>query len=321
MSRKTLRRILEIAIPLLLIIVASVAVNRNGTTEETTTAPAAGSIMAGTSVADSGVGAIASLDTDSLPVYTGSPYVEINGNQPDFLEKDLTTESFEYYGPLDYLGRCTACFASIGKDLMPTEKRGNISSVKPTGWHSSQYDNVDGGSLYNRSHLIAYMLTGENANERNLITGTRYMNATGMLPFEESVGNYVRSTGNHVLYRVTPVFVGDELVARGVQMEAISVEDNGDGICFNVYCFNVQPGIEIDYLTGDNHLAAADEGTTAKTSNGSAETYVLNTKSKKFHKSDCPNADTISAQNKKEYTGTRDELIDEGYTPCGQCQP
>lgn len=314
------QRLLEVVIPVVLIIVGVAVFSGNGTTDDTATAPVAGSITITTSTSDADDvgGTVASLDEDSLPVYSGKPYVVVNDNQPDFLEKDLTTESFEYYGQLDYLGRCTACFANVGKDLMPTEKRGNISSVKPTGWHSSQYDNVDGGSLYNRCHLIAFQLTGENANDHNLITGTRYMNATGMLPFEEQVGNYVRNTGNHVLYRVTPVFVGDELVARGVQMEAISIEDNGDGISFNVYCFNVQPGIVIDYLTGDNYAEKQEQGSTGDSVQGS---YILNTKSKKFHLTTCPNCDSISEKNKKEYQGSRDALIDDGYTPCGQCQP
>lgn len=316
-----LRRVLEILIPVILIIIGIVTVHRSGTSELATTAPAAGSITVESTAADTPnvSGSVASLDTESLPEYNGEPYVLVNNNHPDFLEKDLTTESFEYYGQLDYLGRCTACFANVGKDLMPTEKRGNISAVKPTGWHSSQYANVDGGSLYNRCHLIAFQLTGENANEHNLITGTRYMNATGMLPFEEKVGNYVRSSGNHVLYRVTPVFVGDELVARGVQMEAVSIEDNGKGICFNVYCFNVQPGIVIDYLTGDNY--AEKENSSAKSDSSVQGSYILNTKSKKFHLPTCPNCDTINDKNKKEYQGSRDALIDEGYTPCGQCQP
>ena len=182
-------------------------------------------------------------------VYQGEPYVVINDNNPDFTEADMTTVSFESYGELDVLGRCTTAFANIGKDLMPAEKRGSIGEVKPTGWQTAKYDNVDGKYLYNRCHLIGYQLTGENANAKNLITGTRYLNVDGMLPFENMVADYIKETGNHVLYRVTPVFSGDNLVASGVQMEAESVEDNGDGILFNVYCFNAQPGIAIDYAT------------------------------------------------------------------------
>lgn len=187
-----------------------------------------------------------------IPAYSGSPYVEINNNIPGFEESELTQTSFERYSPLDALDRCGTAYANIGLDLMPTEERGSISQIKPTGWHSVQYDNVDGKSLYNRCHLIGFQLSGENANERNLITGTRYMNVDGMLPFENMVADYVHETGNHVLYRVTPVFEGSDLVARGVQMEALSVEDGGDGVCYNVFVYNVQPGIIIDYATGES---------------------------------------------------------------------
>lgn len=189
---------------------------------------------------------------EEIPAYSGSTYVEINGNVPGFTEEDLTTEAFETYSELDELGRCGVAYANICRELMPTGKREDIYMVKPTGWHSSRYDSVDGESLYNRSHLIAFQLAGENANEKNLITGTRYMNAEGMIPFENLVADYVKETGNHVLYRVTPVFQGTELVARGVQMEAMSVEDKGAGVSYNVYLYNVQPGIWIDYATGDN---------------------------------------------------------------------
>jgi len=193
----------------------------------------------------------ASLDT--LPEYSGNPYIVVNDNTPFFTEADKTTASFEQYGELDSLGRCTTAYANVGKDLMPTEKRGSIGSVKPTGWQTAKYDNVDGKYLYNRCHLIGYQLTAENANKKNLITGTRYLNVNGMLPFENMVADYIKETNNHVLYRVTPVFIGDNLVASGVLMEAESVEDNGEGILFNVYCYNVQPGIVIDYATGDSH--------------------------------------------------------------------
>lgn len=192
---------------------------------------------------------------EDIPPYDGTPYVVINDNQPSFTEEDMTDVSYEFYSDLDDLGRCGVTEACIGQDLMPTEKRGDISSVKPTGWVQNQYDFVDGKSLYNRCHLIGFQLAGENANECNLITGTRYLNVDGMLPFENLVADYVKETDNHVLYRVTPAFQGTELVARGVQMEAYSVEDSGDGVCFNVFCYNVQPGVEIDYATGDNWLA------------------------------------------------------------------
>lgn len=257
-------------------------------------------------------------------VYQGEPYVVINDNNPDFTEADMTTASFESYGELDGLGRCTTAYANIGKDLMPTEKRGSIGEVKPTGWQTAKYDNVDGKYLYNRCHLIGYQLTGENANAKNLITGTRYLNVDGMLPFENMVADYIKETNNHVLYRVTPVFSDDNLVASGVQMEAKSVEDNGDGILFNVYCFNAQPGIAIDYATGNSHLddsivADASKSTTAADAN--VQTYILNTNTKKFHKESCNSAKSMDASNKKIYKGSRQELIDMGYEACGVCKP
>ena len=197
-----------------------------------------------------------SYDMSNIPDYDGtSAYAVIDRNQPSFTEEDYTTESYEYYSDLDSLGRCGVAEACVGVDLMPTEERESISSVHPTGWVQNQYDFVDGKSLYNRCHLIGFQLTGENANEKNLITGTRYMNVDGMLPFENEVADDVASTGNHVLYRVTPAFVGSELVARGVEMEAYSMEDDGRGVCFHVYCYNVQPGVEIDYATGENWAA------------------------------------------------------------------
>lgn len=274
---------------------------------------------------NSGEALSASWQADMVTLsYDGKPYVVINDNNPDFTEADMTTASFESYGELDGLGRCTTAFANIGKDLMPTEKRGSIGEVKPTGWQMAKYDNVDGKYLYNRCHLIGYQLTGENANAKNLITGTRYLNVDGMLPFENMVADYIKETGNHVLYRVTPVFSGDNLVASGVHMEAESVEDNGDGILFNVYCFNAQPGIAIDYATGDSHqddsiVADASKSTTAADAN--VQTYILNTNTKKFHKESCNSAKSMDASNKKIYTGSRQELIDMGYEACGVCKP
>ena len=200
-----------------------------------------------------GSGRVISLE--NIPAYSGEAYVAINGNQPFFTEEDMTSSSYETYSPLDGLGRCGVAEACVGQDLMPTEERGSISSVKPTGWQVAKYDFVDGKYLYNRCHLIGYQLTAENANKQNLITGTRYLNVTGMLPFENMVADYIHETGNHVLYRVTPLFDGTDLVAQGVLMEALSVEDGGEGICFNVYCYNVQPGVTIDYATGDNWAA------------------------------------------------------------------
>lgn len=274
---------------------------------------------------NSGAEASVSAQTDMASFgYDGKPYVVINDNNPDFTDANMTTTSFESYGELDGLGRCTTAFANIGKDLMPTEKRGSIGEVKPTGWQTVKYDNVDGKYLYNRCHLIGYQLTGENANEKNLITGTRYLNVDGMLPFENMVADYIKETNNHVLYRVTPVFAGDNLVASGVQMEAKSVEDNGDGILFNVYCFNAQPGIAIDYATGDSHQddsVVADASKSTAASDANVQTYVLNTNTKKFHKESCNSAKSMDASNKKIYTGSRQEIIDMGYEACGVCKP
>lgn len=193
-------------------------------------------------------------DDLEIAVYAGQPYTVIKDNVPDFTEEEKScTDTFEYYGDLDTLGRCTVTFANVCPQTQPTEKRGTIGQVRPSGWHTVKYnDLIDGNYLYNRCHLIGYQLTGENANVSNLITGTRYLNVEGMLPFEDMVDDYVDQTGNHVLYRVTPIFKGDELVARGVRMEAWSVEDAGTGICFDVFCYNVQPGIVIDYATGDS---------------------------------------------------------------------
>lgn len=193
------------------------------------------------------------IQLEDIPAYAGSPFVEMNNNIPEFDEADMSSKSFERYSSLDYYGRCGVAYANIGQELMPDGERESISEVTPSGWVNKEYEGIDGGYLYNRCHLIGYQLAGENANEKNLITGTRYLNVDGMLPLENMVAEYVRETGNHVLYRVTPVFEGKNLVASGVQMEAKSVEDNGAGVQFNVYCYNVQPGIEIDYATGENY--------------------------------------------------------------------
>ena len=194
----------------------------------------------------------AAVSVEDIPAYSGEPYVILQDNQPDFDWEDLTLEPFETYSELDYLGRCGVAYANVCLDIMPTEPRGDIGQVKPSGWQTVKYDCVDGKYLYNRCHLIGYQLAGENANKQNLITGTRYMNVEGMLPFENMVDSYVEETENHVLYRVTPVFEGENLVASGVQIEAFSVEDEGEGLCFNVYIYNVQPGVVIDYATGES---------------------------------------------------------------------
>ena len=257
------------------------------------------------------------IGIDAIPPYSGSPYVEINGNVPEFTEEEKTLDVFEHYAPLDALDRCGVAYANICPELMPTEERGEIGHIHPSGWHSVRYDFVEGKSLYNRCHLIGFQLAGENANDQNLVTGTRYMNTKGMLPFENMIADFVKETGEHVLYRVTPIFEGDELVCRGVQMEAWSVEDEGDSICFNVFCYNVQPGVEIDYLTGDSR-EASDEPSETK---AQKHTYILNTNSKKFHLPDCPGATAISEDNREKVTCTRDELIEQGYDPCGNCKP
>lgn len=255
------------------------------------------------------------VSLEDVPAYSGQPYVEIDGNVPDFPEEDRVTQSFESYAPLDFLGRCGTAYACISTDLMPTEERGSIGQVKPSGWQTVKYDFVDGKYLYNRCHLIGYQLTAENANEENLITGTRYLNVEGMLPFENLVADYIKETGNHVLYRVTPIFEGDNLVASGVQMEALSVEDEGDGICYNVYCYNVQPGVEIDYATGESREA----DTAQADDTGDAQEYVLNTASKKIHLPDCASVASIGESNKELYTGNYEDLLAQGYSLCGNC--
>lgn len=251
-----------------------------------------------------------------IPEYSGEPYTQINGNVPLFGSNELTAYSYEEYSELDALGRCGAAKACIGTDLMPTEERGSIGQVKPSGWHTVKYDVVDGNYLYNRCHLIAYELSGENANECNLITGTRYMNVTGMLPFENDVAEYVKETGNHVLYRVTPVFEGENLIASGVLMEAYSVEDSGAGICFHVFVYNIQPGVSIDYATGDSALS---DSTAAADS--TKMTYIVNINTKKFHLPSCSSVDDMAEHNKKTYTGSRESLIENGYSPCQRCNP
>lgn len=239
-----------------------------------------------------------------------------NNNVPAFAAAEITTEAFEHYSELDGLGRCGTAFACLGKELMPTEERGAIGQVKPSGWQTAKYDRVEGKYLYNRCHLIGYQLSGENANEKNLITGTRYMNTEGMLPFENLVAEYIKETGNHVMYRVTPVFEGAELLSRGVRMEAYSVEDGGEGISFHVFVYNRQPGIEISYADGKSRLAqgAADE-------EGAEGTYILNTNTKKFHLPSCPSVEDMREKNREDYTGSRAALSERGYVPCGACNP
>ena len=292
-------------------------------------------------------GTASAFNAADVPAYSGEPYTAVNNNEPYFTSDNLTTEAFENYSELDALGRCGVAYANVCLETMPTEKRGSISEVKPTGWHSVKYDNVDGKSLYNRCHLIGYQLTAENANQQNLITGTRYLNVDGMLPFENMVADYVKETDNHVLYRVTPIFTGDNLVADGVLMEGYSVEDEGDGICFCVYAYNVQPGITIDYATGDSWLSS-EKGNSDSSSGGNSavsqsaadksgtQQAAVQTESVKetsvpvstgteyilkFHYPSCSSVKQMKASNKKEYTGSRDDLIAQGYDPCKKCNP
>ncbi len=259
------------------------------------------------------------VSLEALPVWSGDAYVTIDRNVPGFTAEDLTTECFESYSPLDELGRCGTAYACVGREIMPTEDRGPISSVTPSGWINKQYDFIDGKYLYNRCHLIGFQLTGENANKGNLITGTRYLNIEGMLPFENMVADHVKEENHHVLYRITPIYQEDALVCSGVQMEGFCVECGDakydeDKFMFHVYCYNVQPGVLIDYATGDS--AASEIGL-----GGEEKTWVLNTSSKKFHDPDCSNADNISEKNRDTVKCTRDELIYQGYEPCGICKP
>lgn len=287
-----------------------------------------------------------------IPAWDGeTPYCEVNGNVPDLTEQEIWTSTQESLDPLDALGRCGSANSCIGLDGMPTEPRGDISEIHPTGWHTDSYEGVEGEKLYNRCHLIAHKLSGDDAVARNLITGTSYMNRDGMLPFEDQIEEYVKGTGNHVMYRVTPCFVGEELVARGVHMQAVSVEDDGEGLAFNVFCYNVQPGIYIDYMTGDNMLAeeaaaltdgseqteqngltdGTEQTEESKPADGGEETaeepesevqaYVLNNNTKKFHYPSCGSVDQIADHNRQDVEDTRENLMAKGYKPCGNCHP
>ena len=316
----------------------------------------------------------ADFSLEDVAAYTDQAYVAVNDNQPYFSEYDLTGQSDEFYSELDGLDRCGTACARVGVDLMPTEKRESISQVKPSGWQNAKYDNVDGKYLYNRCHLIGFQLSGENANEKNLITGTRYLNVDGMLPFENMIADYVKETENHVMYWVTPVFEGDNLVASGVLLEAQSVEDQGEDLQFCVYVYNVQPGITIDYATGasssgeqssetasrsraeEQNPETASPSRTGEQSPESASQlqteeqnmesasrpqaeepqseleaaqesapqgtdYILNTSTKKFHDPTCGSVKQMKESNKQVYTGSRDEVIAQGYDPCKKCNP
>lgn len=271
-----------------------------------------------------------------VPKYKDQASVAVHENKPYFTKKEKeNTKSFENYHKLDKLGRCGVAYANVSSGTMPSEDRGAIGSVKPSGWHTVKYNGViDGNYLYNRCHLVGYQLAGENANEKNLITGTRYLNVTGMLPFENQVADYIEENpDNHVLYRVTPEFEDNNLVASGVLMEASSVEDKGKGLSFCVYCYNVQPGIQIDYETGESSIDGTysqaetsesnkeESGETKSGKGDKKETYILNTNTKKFHKPDCSSVSSMSKSNRKQVKTMRSELIEEGYDPCKNCNP
>lgn len=266
------------------------------------------------------------VSLDAIPAYDGKAYVAVNNNEPFFTDSDMTTTAFENYSDLDSLGRCGVAYANICKDIMPTEERGKIGMIKPSGWHTVKYDVIKDRYLYNRCHLIGYQLAGENANPKNLITGTRYLNVEGMLPFENLVADYVNNTGNHVLYRVTPMFSDSNLVANGVLIEAKSVEDNGGGILFNVYCYNVQPGVGINYENGDSWLdgttgsassgadSSAAENSAADSSNSETMVHITET-GKKYHRAGC------RTLKKSDTEVTLDEAKSMGLSPCGICNP
>ena len=268
-----------------------------------------------------------------IPKYEGKDYIVINNDNPYFEQSEITTKAYEDYPPLDSLGRCKTCTACLGKELMPTEERGSIGMIKPSGWQLSKYDFVDGKYLFNRCHLIGFQLAGENANERNLITGTRHMNIGRMLDLENKTASYIKSTGNHVMYRVTPCFEGNNLVATGVLMEGLSVEDNGAGIKFCNFVFNIQPNVNINYADGTNSLISAPTTTTAaqtiktttqatqnaQSSQSASRQFILNTNTKKYHELSCSSVKDIKEKNKGTYTGTEEELKNMGYSPCKKC--
>ncbi len=257
----------------------------------------------------------------SLPAYTGEAFTAVYGGSPYFSTEEIEARSFETYSPRDMFGRCGAAFACIGEDLMPKEPRGAIGMIRPTGWHTVTYDFITDRYLYNRCHLIAYQLAGENANEDNLITGTRFMNVEGMLPFENRVADYILRTHHHVLYRATPVFLDSDLLARGVLIEAYSVEDEGKGISFCVFAHNVQPGVEIDYRTGESRASENPPPPATEPVGAENASYVLNTRSMKFHRTDCESVATIASYNREYTDQSREQLIEAGYSPCGACRP
>ena len=274
------------------------------------------------------------LKLKDIPKYkvVKAPYVRVNHNKPTFTKKEIKRKSYQKYSKLDSLGRCGVAIASIGKDIMPKSKRTSISSVYPSGWHTYRYSNVAGRYLYNRCHLIGHQLTGQNANAKNLITGTRYMNVDGMLPFEDEVANCVKYMNKHVMYRVRPMYKGNNLVASGVQMEAYSVEDKGRSVSFKVYCYNVQPGIKINYKTGTSKGKGKISGSTSKKTykkkyynknvkKSNKGTYVISKNTRKFHNPSCGYVRRIKNSNRIYFKGKRSTLISQGYLPCKGCNP
>ena len=271
---------------------------------------------------------VGNISLDDIPAYSGSAYIAINENVPFFTEDEIKVKALEEYAYLDALGRCGVAIACIGRETMPTEDREEIGSVTPSGWkynkvsNNNTYDFVDGSYIYNRCHLIGFQLAGENANEKNLITGTRYLNIEGMLPFEKQIADYVKATGNHVLFRVTPIFENENLVCSGVLMEAVSIEDGGEGVQFCVYAYNVQPGVTINYFTGQN-VASGEELPPVEDTPEATYGYIINTKSKTVHVSSCSNASKIAEENRMEFEGDTETLLEEfkGYSACGNCLP
>ena len=327
-----------------------------GTTASANDGTAAQTLPSASTV--SGTDFLAALDgyVAANPMADEGDYVEIDGNIPSFTVDDATTDAFQSFSPLDWLGRCGTAYACLGPETLPTDVRGEISEIHPSGWVQNFYDFIEGESLYNRSHLIAHCLSGQDANEQNLITGTRHFNADVMEPIEAMVLDYIERTGNHVLYRVTPVFEGDELVARGVQMEALSMEDGGQGVSLNVFLRNIQPGAAIDYATGNNWAdeaatagswsapastsspstsatagaaplapisaaATTSQADDASTGTPATVTYVVNKNTGKFHYPSCSSVPKIKAKNRMDSDQTRDELIAQGYVPCKNCNP
>ena len=261
---------------------------------------------------------------NEVPQYSGQAVYKVHNNEPYFTKKEITDKSFEDYMPLDKLGRCQTATACLGTETLPDAPRGDIGQIKPAGWHTVKYpEYINGSYLYNRCHLIAYELSAENANEKNLITGTRYMNVSGMLPYENMTTDYIENTKNHVMYRATPIFVDDELVCRGVLLEGLSVEDKGVGLKFCVFCYDIQPNISIDYATGDSKRSPGFNDYQPKAEDDTAvkSNYVLNNNTMTFHKPDCSSVAKMSDKNKSYSSAAREQIMDEGYEPCQICNP